>query len=203
MKIEHLLNEGDGLTKEQQEFLYENGVREYTVNPDNSVHLEEDEEFETNFEKLPLVISQADGEFYCEDVGLKTMEGFPKLVGGQFMVSRNNLTSFEGAPEHCQGRVFITYNPIKSLKDIHKHFKYIGEDLSVSTLLHPIDLCFIDGLKFVNMSVTPKYKSPVPLPTGKTWTEMTDIINRHLRKGRRGALACQTELLEAGFEDFL
>jgi len=57
-----------------------------------------------------------DGNFYCSDNNLTTLEGAPESVGGGFFCSNNNLTTLEGAPESVGGGFFCSNNNLTTLE---------------------------------------------------------------------------------------
>jgi hypothetical protein len=150
-----------------------------------------------------------DGDFYCSDNKLTSLEGAPSSVGGYFVCSRNKLTSLKGGPTsvggyfNCYnnkltslkggptsiGNSFYAYNNnLTSLHNIHKQIKHIGGFANFRS--NPITSCvlgllLINGLKYVHLDKT----------------AVQNIINKHL-KGDRDIFACQEELIEDGFEDF-
>lgn len=51
--------------------------------------------------KFPFKFGVVDSVFDCSGIGLKSLEGAPKVVGSVFNCSKNDLTSLEGGPEKC------------------------------------------------------------------------------------------------------
>ena len=51
--------------------------------------------------KLPFKFGVVDSVFDCSGIGLKSLEGAPKVVGSVFNCSKNELESLVGGPEKC------------------------------------------------------------------------------------------------------
>ena len=86
------------------------------------------------------------------------------------------------------GHFYCNSNQLTSLVGIHKLIKKIDGRFNIS--FNPIreggiGLLLIDGLKEI--------KSNHPA---------LDIINKYVSRGKMGILACQEELIEAGYEEF-
>ena len=65
---------------------------------------------------LGLKINKVEGNFYCYNNQLTSLEGSPETVGGTFDCDRNKLTSLEGAPETVGGDFDCNYNELTSLE---------------------------------------------------------------------------------------
>jgi len=135
------------------------------------------------------------GNFWCYNKNLASLEGAPSSVSGDFTCSDNNLTSLEGSPSSVGGD-FWCYNNLTSLAMVHKHIKHINGGFYVGH--NPIEGCvlgllLIDGLKLV--ACDDKRDAMYPA---------IEIVNRYLpnRKGKSALLACQNELLDAGLEEY-
>jgi hypothetical protein len=140
----------------------------------------------TSLEGAP---SSVGGNFFCSDNKLTSLERAPSSVGGTFFCSDNKLTSLEGAPSSVGGDFFCTANKLTSLHNIHKQIKHIGSehaDFNNNPIKsHVLGLLLIDGLKYVFLDNK----------------KVEEIITKHLL-GERDVFACQEELIEAGLEDF-
>jgi len=69
---------------------------------------------------LPVKFGIIKNDFDVFYVGLITLEGAPKQVGGDFMCSNNKLTSLEGAPDKVDGNFNSYGNELISLKGAPK-----------------------------------------------------------------------------------
>ena len=65
--------------------------------------------------KLPL-IKEVDGNFYCYDNQLTSLEGGPQKVGGSFSCSHNKLTLLKGCPQFVAKDFDCSNNQLISLK---------------------------------------------------------------------------------------
>ena len=65
---------------------------------------------------LGLKINKVEGNFYCVDNQLTSLEGSPETVGGNFDCDYNKLTSLKGGPETVGGTFDCNYNQLTSLE---------------------------------------------------------------------------------------
>jgi hypothetical protein len=132
------------------------------------------------------------GDLNCSDMNLTSLKGAPREVDGYFRCARNNLTSLEDAPEKMKVRFSCIKNRLTSLEGVNNIIKEIdgGSFLAHSNPIksHVLGLLYIKGLKDVEID-----NHAVQL-----------ILNKHLPNvtGNKGALACQNELLDAGFDEY-
>ena len=70
--------------------------------------------------KLKIRFGNVDGNFYCYDNKLTTLEGTPKKVGGYFGCSNNQLTTLEGAPQKVGGDFYCYNNKLTTLEGAPK-----------------------------------------------------------------------------------
>ena len=80
--------------------------------------------------KLPdyIQFNYVGGDFNAENIGLKSMKGFPRKVKENFRIDHNELTSLEYSPEN----VGFTYDCIKNKEqffddDVKKYTQVGGE----------------------------------------------------------------------------
>lgn len=149
MKYIKSFNEAKSSTpnvKKIQKFLNRFDITEYKINPDGTVDLgddfdyELDEEYFSELKKLPIKFGHITGDFFIETgYELTTMEGFPRscesfyfksfspkiksLKGGPTHVSSHYsvssygaITSLEGGPGYVGGDFDLSENPVTSLK---------------------------------------------------------------------------------------
>jgi len=71
-----------------------------------------------NLTVLPEMLKDitVDGDFFCGNNHLTTLENCPKTVGGSFGCSNNYLTSLEGAPKFVGENFMCRFNPVKFTK---------------------------------------------------------------------------------------
>ena len=130
-----------------------------------------------------------DGSFKCYRNRLTSLRGAPSHVGSYFNCTNNELTSLEGAPNSVDGNFYCAINKLTSLKDVHKHIAEIRGGIYACDnpiKSHVLGLLLIKGLRVAQLDNT----------------QVTEILNRHLGKGRAGMLMAQEELIEAGLEEF-
>ena len=133
--------------------------------------------------------NMVNGSFWCFNNRLVTLKGAPSSVGGCFYCDDNQLTSLEGVPSHVGGDFNCQNNELTSLKGIHAQIKEIGgRCLAANNPIksHVLGLLLIKGITNVSLDNT----------------EVQDILNKHLGKGRAGMLQAQEELIEAGLEEY-
>lgn len=128
-------------------------------------------------------------DFDCLDNCLSSLEGGPEFVGGEFGCAHNYLETLEHAPKVTNGYFYCNTNMITSLKDVHKHIERVsGRFIAFENPIesHVLGLLLIKGITKVRLDNT----------------QVEEILNRHLGKGRAGMLMAQEELIEAGLEEF-
>lgn len=106
------------------------------------------------------------------------------------MMTGNKLKTFDNCPNYIAQHFNLSHNKFESLKGIHKHLEYVGRTLYLSG--NPIKDGFLDLLKVKHIKQI-SYDN----------VEIMKIINDHLGKGRKGQLAAQAAMIEAGFEDMI
>jgi len=92
-------------------------IKKYTINKDGSIDVDRTVELQSeNLTKLPLKFNKINGDFYCDDNRLTSLEGCPKEVSSNFFCYSNKLTSFEYAPKIIKGGFDCRINNIKSFE---------------------------------------------------------------------------------------
>ena len=144
----------------------------------------------TSLEGCPQLIR---GDFNCENNKLTSLVGSPRRIEGEFYGNNaGKLESLEGCPRYVVSDFYIKNCGLTNLHNIHKHIDYIGDTLYVT--LNPIKSHILGILKIDGLwSVWLDNK------------EVTKILHKYL-KGipvrERDILACQQELIDAGFEEY-
>ena len=97
-------------------------IKNYTI-VDGKVNVDGNVYFKRNMDKIPIPFSEVTGTFIATDIGLKSLENSPIIVGGNFNVFDNKLTSLEFSPEYVGGVFNADFNKIKnfnksSLKEV-------------------------------------------------------------------------------------
>ena len=139
----------------------------------------------TSLAGAPSVVK---GDFSCYNNNLTSLQGAPSVVNGYFSCPYNNLTSLAGAPSVVKGNFFCANNKLTSLAGIHKIIKEIHgyadfDDNPIKSSV--LGLMRIKGLTKVYLDNK----------------QVMGILNKYL-KGDRDIIKCQSELLDAGFEEF-
>ena len=144
--------------------------------------------FNNNLTSLEGAPSAVKGDFYCSYNNLTSLEGAPSVVKGVFSCSNNKLTSLQGAPSAVKGDFYCTNNKLTSLAGIHKIIKEIHgyADFENNPIKSSVlGLMRIKGLTKVYLDNK----------------QVMDILNKYL-EGDRDIIRCQSELLDAGLEEF-
>jgi len=144
-----------------------------------------------NLTSLKGAPSSVAGDFGCSNNNLTSLKGAPSSVGGNFWCTNNSLTSLNGAPSLVGSNFYCYRNNLTSLKDINKQLKKMNGTFYAHVnpiTSHVIGLLLIPGCKEVRLDNE----------------QVQDILNRHLESpfGNRRFLDCQSELLDAGLDEF-
>jgi hypothetical protein len=122
-----LFESSDGLTDEQRKFLYSVAHRRWSVNREGLVDVKGsflcDSQGLEDF--LGIRFGKVSVGFRCRANQLRTLEGSPRGVGGNFYCYRNPLISLEGAPEVIRGyfcfkNTYFSYNLQSFLNEIDR-----------------------------------------------------------------------------------
>lgn len=73
--------------------------------------------------KLKVKFNKAKYNFDCSAIGLTSLEGCPKYVGGEFSCEDNELVSLEGGPKYA-GSYNCEFNKLTSLKGAPEKVKW-------------------------------------------------------------------------------
>lgn len=102
-----------------QDWLSEVGITDYTI----------DEQLVVNVNKsilvtdkkipyLPVQFGEIKGNFFFQNVGLKSLKGFPHTVKGAVSVVNNKLKSFKYSPDTITGDYAVNGNKFESFKNL-------------------------------------------------------------------------------------
>ena len=101
-------------------------IKNYTINSDQTIDVDGSVDLTRwRMDKLPLKFNRVTKNFRLNNIGLKSLEGSPKWVGGTFDCGENLLTSLKGSPEFVGG-VFNCDN--NDLTDLEFGPKQVGKD---------------------------------------------------------------------------
>ncbi len=95
-------------------------IKNYTINDDGTVDVEGNVIFNRNrITKLPLKFGHVSGNFLCAECDLRTLEGAPTYVGGNFSLYYNaGLRSLKYSPLYVGGEFDCTCCGLKDLVGI-------------------------------------------------------------------------------------
>jgi hypothetical protein len=144
----------------------------------------------TSLDGCPEKVS---GMFACSDnPALTSLVGGPKETVGGYSAEDCGLTSLDGLPLKIGGFLAIDSNPLTSIKGIDQLTEMDGPIYlnGCSIKSHILGVFLIRGCRGICTNSTGNL--------GKA----TEIVNRHIKKGRAGLLPCTQELIEAGLADF-
>lgn len=125
---------------------------------------------------------------------LTSLKGLPPDLGdSHIQFADNEINTIEGFPSKFEG-MNIQNNKLTNLHDIHK---YVKECTGIYLVGNPIKSHVLGVLKIKGMDNL----TFVPFDDNKSeLSKVQDIIHRYLPQG--DLLACQQELIDAGFEEF-
>jgi hypothetical protein len=93
-----------------------NHVAGWRLDPDGRVEAYGDVQLKKPQKSLPLRFSKVHGHFECVDPELRTLEGCPEVVTGDFGVENCRLLDLQGAPREVGGYVNASSNRLTSLE---------------------------------------------------------------------------------------
>jgi hypothetical protein len=181
-----------------------------------------------NIDKLPVRFDTVEGRFLCYGKGLYTLDGCPRIVGGEFNYSSNNLTDPSGGPVEC-GTYFGSGNNLTTLVGSPKivnnsHYaissnylpNLIGateSTLQNFTCTRILTLTSLEGLPKVTRLLQISWNKNLPLlrllsvPDTCKITFLNHVHPVSIMKKYRGQeplkkaiWECQKELIENGFD---
>jgi hypothetical protein len=140
-----------------------------------------------NLTSLKNAPTHVTGNFDCSDNHLTSLKFGPTVVGGaRYRCSHNMLTSFEGAPPTFSGRIVASYQngSLRSLDGLPPAAEVI--------ISYQPNLPLLKLLKQPHVEVREEHRSMDH--------EVSQILEKHAGKGRRGAIQAAREMLELGEE---
>jgi hypothetical protein len=141
--------------------------------------------------KLVKQYPDVTGYFDCSSTNITSLKGAPKEVYGTFDCAYTKITSLIGAPNLVAGGFYCYHTNITSLKGIGKDYLQevggvIHLNLCHNLTSHMLGIMRIKKLKKIYFDINIKVEA---------------IFNKHLSSDR-DIIACQEELMEAGFKEF-
>ncbi len=103
--------------KEIKSWLDKYKITNYTINDDLSVDTNGSVNLSFgDLAGIPIKFNEVNGDFYCHDNQLTSLNGSPKEVKGDFWCFNNHLTSLSGSPKEVHGYFLCYNNQLTSLK---------------------------------------------------------------------------------------
>lgn len=192
-------------------------ITDWHLTPDGKVNVLGDCEFRSSafnrdLHRLPMEFKKVTGDFLISSCNLDSLEGCPSFVGGTFNCSDNYLPSLAGAPEHVGLSFNCSYNRLTSLlgspKNIGLSFN-CSNNLGITSLEGcPKDLPQGDFviswtpelplLRLVGLMVF--FQGNTDFETERL-AKVERILEKYVDKfSRSNIIACQKDLIDAGFE---
>lgn len=105
-------------------FLNTKMIMNYTIEDDGTVNVGGNVELDnmgSQFRELPVQFGKVTGNFITKDVALQSFKGFPKEVGGDFVIKQRIIVKdYTGAPEIIRGDALMKPVQAQSLKGFPK-----------------------------------------------------------------------------------
>ena len=175
--------------------------------------------------KLPVKFLKIDGDFYCYDNQLTTLEGGPTSVGGGFYCSENQLTTLVGGPTSVGDSFYCSNNQLTTLEgsptSVGGSFNCSSNQLTTlecsPTSINGNFYCF-NNPNLKNLNHLPSGISELWMPYSPTMpllrcliakeirfdlitdttTQIKNVLNKYAEQGRKAALDCAADLLSLG-----
>jgi hypothetical protein len=150
----------------------------------------------SNFSQLPVTFSHVAGTFDLKiQPTLTTLVGCPNIVGGDFRVLGSILNTLEGAPIEIEGNARFGNQSHHDLKNLLGFPRRVG---GITRVRYQPDLGMLRLLntqKEIVLYISQGYEF-----LARDGAKVSDILNKYVGEGKRGAIRCQKELISAGFE---
>lgn len=121
---------------------------------------------------------------------LDSLVGSPYEVTGVYDCAKNNIKSLEGISAIIGSHLHASNNKIESLEGVDKYLKEVNGYIIIGD--NPIKSHLLGLLKIKNLKGVALYNSAPK--------EVEDILNKYI-KGNKDIFDCQSELIDAGFEE--
>lgn len=163
----------------------------------------------TSADGLPKVVSKRCA--ITKNKKLTSLVGSPEFVGGSYFLSDNGLTSLEGIASsigtlESTAMLDLVGNKITSLKDIHKHIKYLNGfialdfDMIEDSILGLLKIAGFKGLTATGHGGS-ILKTAADFEKAKIKKNANAflILMKYINGGPDALFDCQEELIEAGY----
>ena len=120
---------------EIEKWLKKYKIDNYTINSDLTVDVKGNVNISSNpLKAIPFQFGKVDGDFYCGNNELTSLEHCPMIISGNFNCSWNKLTSFEHCPKTVGGYFYCYNNPfVANQKNVASWIRAIGIHKNVYT----------------------------------------------------------------------
>jgi len=100
------------------------GMTNYTINPDGSIDVDGVVNLSVEgLTKLPLKFNKINGDFWCDNNEITSLEGSPIEVNNGFYCYSNKLTSFKYTSKIIRGTFNCEWNNIKTFEYFPSYVK--------------------------------------------------------------------------------
>lgn len=175
-----------------------------TIDDQGIVHVAGQVGTKHRMDHLPVKFGRVDGDFYCEEADLLSLEGAPTHVGKDFWCQYNRLTSLAHAPEVVGESFMCYYNQLTTLEHGPTHvgseYKCYGNKL---INLNGLPSHIPDTLMFTYQDVLPLLRA-----LGANQLDIIDVPDKVLSillkyrgQGKPGAIKAAAELIRAGYKE--
>jgi hypothetical protein len=101
-----------------REYLESHAIEDYIINGNGTVDVDGDVDigYSSTLGYIPVKFGRVDGDFNCQNMGLKTLKNTPDVVTGGFYCQENDITSLEHLPKEIGKWIDISENDLKSFE---------------------------------------------------------------------------------------
>ena len=140
--------------------------------------------------RFPVGFDTVNGDFICNNKGLESLVGAPRVVQGDFQAGGNLITSLAGSPRHVTGDFDVYDNKITSAKGAPETVKgtflmIVHKETPLLDLLHTAG-----GVEFMLWE---------PRPGIAQIPALEAIMDQYAGSGYDGVVPCAAKLAKAGY----
>jgi len=167
-----------------------------------------------HYDELPLILRTPSegvdirsgfiktGSIRVASLDLVSLRGLPVHIKGYLGAQGNNIVTLNNFCTTVEMDVDLSDNRIKSLKNIHKHFVFIGETIILGLnpiKSHILGLVLIEGLNGIDY-----YSSDSNLEFRKASRIVEKYLknNTSLKARKKNLYDCQSELIDGGLDEY-
>ncbi len=146
------------------------------------VDVDGDVSIKSRMVRFPFKFGMVSGMFYCDRSGLRTLIGSPAYVGKSYCCENNPIKTLEGAPSEIGGSFYCYEHRLTSLDGLPAK---VGDSYYIGWS-RQLPLLQLVGKNWIDT----EYSGPTQA-----------ILDKYIGEpSRANILACQKELIDAGFE---